>query len=63
MSCGCSSNKVPTRCNPNLIAVSVLADVEEGVLVDDNEVAILAGIERKGSGFEFEYNRQLPPEP
>jgi hypothetical protein len=57
-----SAPLVPARCNPHSIAEIVLAD-DEGVLTDDTDTALLIEISRPGSGFAFEYERQLPETP
>jgi len=54
--------KVPTRCNPTPISQIVVTDEEDGILVDDATTALLVDISRSGSGFTFEYERQITPE-
>jgi hypothetical protein len=57
--CGCGTNKkVKTRCTPTTIVEIALSDDQPAILVDANEVGILIGLTRSGSGVEFEYNRQ-----
>jgi hypothetical protein len=57
--CSCGSNKkVKARCTPTTIVEIALSDDQPAVLVDSNEVGILIGLTRSGSGVEFEYNRQ-----
>lgn len=57
--CACgSSKKVKARCTPTTIVEFVLSDDQPAILVDANEVGILIGLTRSGSGVEFEYNRQ-----
>lgn len=56
--CGCSNRLVKPRCTPTTINETVLSNDAGAVLVDDNEIGLLIGLTRSGSGVEFEYNRQ-----
>lgn len=61
--CGCSSAKVTARCIDTRLVFSVIADADGAVLVDDALTAFMVGATRTGATAEFEFNRQLPPEP
>ena len=56
--CGCSNRLVKPRCVPNRIDETALSDNQPAILIDFNNVGILIGLTRSGSGVEFEYNRQ-----
>jgi hypothetical protein len=57
--CSCGSNqKIKARCTPATVVEIALSDDQPAVLVDANEIGILIGLTRSGSGVEFEYNRQ-----
>lgn len=57
MSC-CSNTLVPARCTDITAEQKILSDQNGNALVDDNGQDFTLGLNREGTNFEFEFNRQ-----